>query len=157
MSDVLAQGFVLAGSLLMLLAAIGVTRMPDFYMRLSTVTKGATLGVLLVLTGIVIEMFSPGILIKAAAVVIFGFITSPVSAHMVSRAAYFQGVSLWEGTIVDELRGQYEERRHRLMHPEPEETLAGTILAEGHGPQDDARGRPGIGPEDNTGGSGEEG
>ena len=130
MSGELAQVLVLAGSVFMLLGGIGIIRMPDLFMRLSTVTKGGTLGLGLVLLGVIVEFASLGVLIKVAAVLGFSFITSPVAAHMVSRSAYFQGVSLWSGTVVDELQGQYEMRRHELASPPQEETMAGAVLAE---------------------------
>lgn len=128
MNDVMVQVFVLAGSIFILLAGIGLMRMPDLYMRMSTVTKAGTLGVGLILIGAVIDHFDFTTVIKAGAVITFGFLTSPVAAHMISRAAYFQGVRLWEGSVVDELRGQYEDRSHQLSHPAESETIAGHVL-----------------------------
>lgn len=117
MTDVLIHAAVIAGSGFVLLAAIGVVRMPDLYMRMSTVTKAGTMGVGLLLLAVVLQVPGLTIVIKGVAVLLFGFLTSPVTAHMVSRAAYFQGVELWEGTLVDELRGQYETWRHELASP----------------------------------------
>jgi multicomponent Na+:H+ antiporter subunit G len=131
MTEVLIPALAVSGSLFVLLAAVGVTRMPDLYMRMSTVTKASTLGLALLLLAVVVELESWSALAKALAIIVFGFITSPVAAHMISRAAYFQGVELWEGTALDELRGQYDRRLHELAHPPSEETLAGTILPEG--------------------------
>ena len=48
----------------------------------------------------------------------FVFLTAPVAAHMIARASYFVGVPLWEGTIIDELRGHYDRRTHRLARPD---------------------------------------
>lgn len=117
MTDFLVQVFVLTGSVFVFLAAVGVARMPDLYMRLSTVTKGGTMGVGLLLVAVVLELPDAVVLVKTIAVIAFAFITSPVAAHFISRAAYFHGVALWDGTVVDELRGQYEERSHELSHP----------------------------------------
>jgi len=44
--------------------------------------------------------------IRAIAVIVFIFITAPVGAHLLARAAYFLNVPLWEGTVVDDLKGQ---------------------------------------------------
>jgi multicomponent Na+:H+ antiporter subunit G len=140
MTDAIIAALAIAGSLFVLLAAVGVTRMPDLYMRMSTVTKASTLGLALLLVAAVIELDTWNALAKAVAIIVFGFITSPVAAHMISRAAYFQAVELWSGTVLDELRGQYT-RQHELEHPPPAETLAGTIL----GP--DEEGTDAIAPE----------
>ena len=33
---------------------------------------------------------------------------------MIGRAAYFDGVPLWKGTKIDELKGKYDEDTHEL-------------------------------------------
>jgi multicomponent Na+:H+ antiporter subunit G len=55
---------------------------------------------------------------RAAAVVVFLFLTAPVGAHVLGRAAYFARVPLWEGTLSDELHGHYDEATHTLAGPE---------------------------------------
>jgi multicomponent Na+:H+ antiporter subunit G len=56
---------------------------------------------------------------RVPATMSFVFLTAPVAAHMIARAAYFVGVSLWEGTMIDELRGHYDRRTHRLLSDAP--------------------------------------
>jgi multicomponent Na+:H+ antiporter subunit G len=48
-------------------------------------------------------------------VIAFLFLTAPVGAHVIARAAYAVGVPLWEGTITDELR----DRRRASEQPAP--------------------------------------
>jgi multicomponent Na+:H+ antiporter subunit G len=117
-TDVVVSTLVIIGSCFMFLAAIGVVRMPDLYMRMSTVTKAATMGAGMLLLATVFDSGDPAVIIKAAAVVTFGFFTSPITAHIVSRAAYFQGVPLWRGTLIDQLGGQYDPGSHRLESPD---------------------------------------
>jgi multicomponent Na+:H+ antiporter subunit G len=112
MSDVIIYPLLIIGTVFMLLAAIGVTRMPDVYMRVSTVTKASTLGAGLLLLAVVISEASVMVTIKAAVLVVFGFLTSPIAAHMLGRAAYESGVPLWEGTLYDEMTGHAAEVRH---------------------------------------------
>ena len=104
MTDLITGVLVITGSLFMFLAAIGVVRMPDVYMRMSTVTKAATMGAALLLIAAVIEADAASVYIKAIALVGFGFLTSPIAAHMVGRAAYARRVPLWEGTLIDQMR-----------------------------------------------------
>jgi multicomponent Na+:H+ antiporter subunit G len=132
MIEIISHALIIGGSLFIVLAGIGVLRMPDLYMRLSTVTKGATMGVGMILAAALLELFTVTVLIKVAAVLAFGLVTSPVAAHMISRAAYFQGVSLWEGTVVDELKGQYTMRDHELAHPPEESVVATSLLGDPH-------------------------
>lgn len=124
----------------MLLAGIAIIRMPDVYMRMSATTKAATLGVGCILLGMVVYFAEPGIALRGLAVAVFGFLTAPVAAHMIARAAYLIGVPLWEGTLTDELSGRYragaEPGIHTLESPpdappstgEPQETPTPTPL-----------------------------
>ncbi|MRR06564.1 MAG: Na+/H+ antiporter subunit G, partial [Deltaproteobacteria bacterium] len=44
MRDIVITVFMFIGAFFMFVAALGVLRMPDLFMRLSTTTKAATLG-----------------------------------------------------------------------------------------------------------------
>jgi multicomponent Na+:H+ antiporter subunit G len=46
--------------------------------------------------------------------ILFLFITAPLGAHMLARAAYFDGVPLWKGTVIDELKDRYDRKAHAL-------------------------------------------
>jgi multicomponent Na+:H+ antiporter subunit G len=88
--------------------------MPDVFTRLQAATKASTLGVGCIITALALHFETTGITIRALLVVAFFFLTAPVAAHVIGRAAYFVGVPLWEGTIIDELRGRYHADSHRL-------------------------------------------
>jgi multicomponent Na+:H+ antiporter subunit G len=103
MIDWLAGILLLLGGLFMAIAALGVYRMPDLYMRMSSSTKASTFGAVLLLGGVSLVFLDPATTTKAIAVILFLFVTTPVAAHMIARAAYYAGVKLWEGTQVDEL------------------------------------------------------
>ena len=50
------------------------------------------------------------------AIIFFLILTAPVAAHMIGKTAYHTGVAIWKGTIIDELKGFYDEKE-----PESEE------------------------------------
>ncbi len=102
------------GVLLILIAGIGILRMPDLYTRMSASTKASTLGLGLILLGTAVTFGSFGIASRALATIVFVMLTAPVSAHLMGRAAYTNGVKLWEGTQHDELAGQYDEENQVL-------------------------------------------
>jgi multicomponent Na+:H+ antiporter subunit G len=81
---------------------------------MSATTKSATLGVSFMLLAAAAYFGDPGILERAVATVAFLFVTAPVAAHMIARAAYIRELALWEGTVVDELEGQYDLHHNRL-------------------------------------------
>jgi multicomponent Na+:H+ antiporter subunit G len=112
--DLLVTALMIVGATLMLLAAVGVLRMPDVYSRMQSSTKASTLGVGCMLLAVAIAFADLAILTRAMLIVAFIFLTAPISAHMIGRAAYYVGVPLWEGTTIDELRGRYDHRTHAL-------------------------------------------
>ncbi len=114
MSAVIAGFFLLVGAAFMLLAALGVLRMPDLFTRLQATSKATTLGVGCLMIGVAIHFGEFGTVLRACVIVLLFFVTAPIAAHVVARAAYFLGSDLWEHTIIDELRGRYDWRTHRL-------------------------------------------
>ncbi len=114
MAQIISSTLMLVGAFFMLLAAVGVVRMPDLYTRMHASTKSVSLGVGCLMLGLAVHFNDLAIASRAVAVVGFIFATAPVASHMIARAAYFSGVPLWEGTVTDELRGRYDEATHIL-------------------------------------------
>jgi monovalent cation/proton antiporter MnhG/PhaG subunit len=134
---------MIIGAAFMLLAGVGVVRMPDLFMRMQAATKASTLGMGCIVLAVAIHFGELGITTRALATIVFVCLTAPVAAHLVARASYFVGVPLWEGTIVDELRGHYDRRTHRLARPDDPfaalpmtvdlNRLAGHVVVVGYG------------------------
>lgn len=103
------------GTLFILLAAIGLIRMPDLYLRMSVTTKAATLGVGMILIGLALYYMETSITTRVIAIIVFLLLTAPISAHVIGRAAYFVGVPMWKKTKIDELSGMYNSKTHDLM------------------------------------------
>jgi multicomponent Na+:H+ antiporter subunit G len=114
MAQSLSALLMLVGALVMLLAAVGVVRMPDVFTRMHASTKSATLGVGCMLLGAALYFGDLAIAVRALAIIAFMFATAPVAAHLIGRAAYVSGVPLWEGTLSDDLRGRYHAGSHAL-------------------------------------------
>lgn len=114
MSDYIVFGLLLLGSFLVLVAGIGVLRMPDLFLRMSATAKAGTLGTGLMVLAAAIYFNEFAIYTRAFALIVFLISTAPVSTHMLGRAAYFDGVPLWKGTVQDDLYGHYEISTHRL-------------------------------------------
>lgn len=115
MSERVGAVLLVVGAAFMLLAGLGVLRLPDIFMRLQAATKASTLGVGCLLMGVAVHFQDLGVTTRAVMIVAFFFLTAPVGAHLIARAAYAVGAPLWEGTIVDELRA----RRHTTETPAP--------------------------------------
>ncbi len=105
MSDVIAAVLLLVGVALAVVGTIGLHRFPDVFARMHAATKPATLGLVLVLCGTALRVEDRGDAAKLLLVVALQFVTAPVGAHMVGRAAYRAGTELSPETSVDELAG----------------------------------------------------
>jgi len=108
-AEIICAAFILVGVLFIFISSIGIVRLPDFYIRVSAITKAATLGVASIMIGTAIYFNDITIAIKAAAVIGFLLITSPIAAHIIGRAAYKDGVELWKLTEINEYNDYMEE------------------------------------------------
>lgn len=104
----------------MLVAAIGLLRLPDLYMRTHAVTKAGTLGVGLILLAAAVSFGDLSVAARAIVVLLFVLLTAPVSAHMIGRAGYLGNVPLWTETAFDHWQAGYDEIRREGEEPPPE-------------------------------------
>jgi multicomponent Na+:H+ antiporter subunit G len=125
MNEWISGVLLLIGTVFMLLGCLGLVRMPDLFTRMQAATKTVTLGIGCMFLGVAFHFGDLSVTTRALAVVVFFFITVPVAAHMIARAAYWVGVPLWEHTLYDELRGQYDPQSHALASPDEEADPAG--------------------------------
>lgn len=102
--DLVSSVLLLLGVSLAVLAGFGLVRFPDVFSRMHAATKPATLGVLLVTVGAAIRQDDSSDATKLLLVAAFQFLTAPVAAHMIGRAAYSSGAGALDDLVVDELR-----------------------------------------------------
>ena len=117
--DLMCVIFLVLSSFFVAVAALGVIRFPDLYMRMSPSTSAATLGVIFIMLAVITHFSDVGVMSRALAIIAFDLLTSPVAAHMIGRAAYLTGEPLWDKTIKDELEGSYDERVQELRKGGP--------------------------------------
>lgn len=123
---------MILGAFFIFIASLGLVRMPDLFLRMSATSKAATLGAGLMLLATAIYFNNFTITIRVLSIIAFITLTIPVAAHMIGRAAYFDGVPLWDKTEIDELRGHYCLPTHEL-ESEPQ-----TLLEHDHVQEDEA-------------------
>lgn len=80
---------ILLGAAFALLGSIGLARLPDFFTRLHGPTKTTTLGVgaITLASAVYFTATQPGVSTHEIVVMVFLFITAPVSAHLLAKAA----------------------------------------------------------------------
>lgn len=98
--EALVALFLVTGSLFALVGAIGLYRLPDFFTRLHAPTKATTLGVggMIIASMIYFSARTGSLSLHELLITLFLFITAPVSAHMLAKAAMQQKQHLHEST-----------------------------------------------------------
>jgi len=100
--DVVGGLLILGGSVFAAIAGFGLLRFSDLFVRMHIATKPPTLGLLLVAVGAMLRIDGAGAFASLLLIVALQFLTAPVSAHLVGRAAHRKGE--WDReAVVDDL------------------------------------------------------
>ncbi len=92
---ILALVFIISGLFFLLVSAIGLVRLPDFYTRCHAIGKSETLGSILFIGGLAIfDGFSIESF-KLIVILVFIALANPTATHIVARAAYRSGLQPW--------------------------------------------------------------
>lgn len=103
MAEIASAVLILFGCLFCLLAAVGMLRLPDTLIRMHAATKAGPLGAGLILASTALYFTEVGIILRALLTVVFIYLSAPVAAHLIGRAAYRSGILLYSGTWVDHM------------------------------------------------------
>ena len=97
-----AAVLLLLGSLLSAVAALGILRFPDVYTRLHAASKAGPLGAGLILLGVAFASGDWAVAVRCVLGFLFLILTSPVSAHLLARAALRSGTAPDPRTSIQE-------------------------------------------------------
>jgi multicomponent Na+:H+ antiporter subunit G len=106
--DAVSWALLMTGAFLVLVGALGLVRMPDFYTRLHPAGVTDTLGADLILLGLMVQAGFSLVTIKLILIGAFLFVTSPTSTHAIANAALVAGLKPTRATLPE--------------HPKPEES-----------------------------------
>lgn len=106
--DIVSWGLILAGGGFMLTGAIGVLRLPDFYMRLHAAGMTDTMGAALLVAGMLLQAGFGQTGLKLLLIMLFVIITSPIATHALINAAFTAklGMPSTQDRTVDGTRGE---------------------------------------------------
>ena len=90
--EILSWALISAGSFFVIVGAIGVYRFPVFWTRLHAASVAESAGVILLLTGMMVQAGWGLIAVKLLIIGVFLFITGPTSTHAVANAALVSGL-----------------------------------------------------------------
>ncbi len=101
LSPWIADVLVILGIFVMTVGVYGIIRMPDVYTRLHAASKAVFLGVISLLLASVVTNDAE-IIFRAILIAAFLILTTPVSAHVIARAAFLKGQRMEAPDAVDE-------------------------------------------------------
>lgn len=108
MIELLISLLLLLAAVVVLLATIGLIRLPDLPTRMHATTKSGVLAIMLIMIAVGLYFARVEITARVLAIIVFTFITAPVAAHAIGRAGYLSGVPLWDKTMRDDLKDYYK-------------------------------------------------
>lgn len=88
----IGAALVVLGALFGALAGLGVLRLPDLYTRMHAASKAGAVGAGLALLAVAVVGLDGSVALRAVLGILFLLLTTPISAHLLARAAYHAGI-----------------------------------------------------------------
>lgn len=89
---IISVALITLGIFFIFVGSIGIIRLPDFYSRTHSISKSDTLGIILVIAGLIVyEGFTQSSL-KLFLVILFVTLSNPIGSHALGRAALKSGL-----------------------------------------------------------------
>jgi multicomponent Na+:H+ antiporter subunit G len=105
------MAFVWLGIAFDFLGVLGLLRLPDVYTRLQAATKCVTFGSAGLLFGIFILKGFTSFGFKVLLAIAFIFLTSPIAAHAIARAAHRSRIPLCRESVIDLYEADHELKK----------------------------------------------
>lgn len=91
--------FILLGSVFAFIGSLGLALLPDFFTRLHAPTKNTTLGIGgIVIASIIATSVQGTVTLSELLIAIFLFLTAPISAHIMAKAALHTELKMFSRT-----------------------------------------------------------
>jgi len=91
--DIISWACIIAGGLFCLIGGVGIIRLRDMYARMHGASLIDTLGIGLILTGLMFQAGFTLVTAKLVLILAFVFFTSPTTTHALARAALNSGLA----------------------------------------------------------------
>jgi len=122
----LVAGWLIMGGFFVLVGSLGLAKLPDFFTRLHAPTKATTLGIgsVLVASMLMTSVRDGGFSVYELVISLFLFITAPVSAHMMAKAALHKRIAMLERTGNREMAPRISAQKTPHSEPKAEDKPA---------------------------------
>ncbi len=93
--EVIVSILLCVGTLFILIASLGIARMPDLYTRMHASTKAGTVGVASLLLAVAIAIPDATVISRCLGTMLFIFLTAPVASHLLGKSMRQIGYRMW--------------------------------------------------------------
>jgi len=94
---VISRALLAAGSFFVLVGVVGLLRLPEFFTRLHAAGVTDTLGVILVLAGLMVQAGIGLVSLKLLLILLLILFTTPATTHALAKAALHGGMRPMRG------------------------------------------------------------
>lgn len=118
-ADWIASILLIGGGFFAFIAALGLVRMQDVYIRMHASTKAGTLGVGMIAAAVALTASGEGV-VKEIAIILFLLFTAPIGAHLIARAAFQSRVPVFMPGVAEKTREDFvceNEAESRVATP----------------------------------------
>ena len=109
-NSLIAIILIYVGIAFIVLAAVGLIRMPDVYTRMSASTKAVTFGTGFILLGVVIHFNDTMVFLKVLGIFVFLLFSLSTAAHVIGLSAYKDQTKMSILTFLDELKNDIAKK-----------------------------------------------
>ena len=126
-NDLIAIILIYIGIVFIIIAAIGIIKMPDVYTRMSATTKAVTFGTGFILLGVVFHFNDTVVFFKTTAIFIFLLFSIATASHVIGLAAYMDQTKMTNLTFLDELKNDIAKKNapEKVENPDREIKASG--------------------------------
>ena len=97
----LSAVLIFTGAVVVLISVIGTIRLPDVFCRSHALGKGLTLGLVLLLVGLWIDLGTEAAGLRIPAAILFQFLTLPVASHLAASLSHQKKLPRYGDPAID--------------------------------------------------------
>ena len=102
--EILMAVCLIAGTFFTLVAALGILKMPDIYIRIHAATKAGTVGIGLILLAVALFFKDMAVTSRVIGIMLFLIMTTPAAAHLLGKIILKSSYRMWRNPTHEKKR-----------------------------------------------------
>jgi len=111
LADWISWMFIVTGAFFAVVGAFGIVRLPDIFSRMHGAGMVDTMGIMMILAGLMFQADDWIVVVKLGLISLFIFFTSPTITFALARAAIYGGVN--PGSTIEELEEAQQDKSRK--------------------------------------------